>query len=219
MEDSNYVSIIIPSRGRTELLYKTLDTIKENTVYPYYDINIVVDYDDIETYSNVNGAYNTIINYSYAKYVGSINNGAEHSKNEYIAFLADDVFVESGWLSEAMYTMQRQFADNKGIVMFYDKEHNKRSSYGLVSKSFAYSINNWTLLNSNYYHKCSEIELQIKATNLGKSTVCKRAIVKHLHDYTEYNDDTKRRTESLKWRDSRVFNKFLKGSYYENQKR
>ena len=210
MDSNDYVSIIIPSRGRTEILYETLQIIEDNTIYPYYDVTVVVDYNDTETYNFVSGICNTTINYNYVKYVGSINNGAKASNNEYIAFLADDVTVENGWLSEAMYTMKKQFSDNKGVVMFWDEQNQKRSPYGLVSKTFAYGINNGELLNSEYYHKCSQLELQIKASDLGRSIVCRRALVKHMHDCIEYNDDTKNRTKALKWRDSRIFNKFMK---------
>jgi len=202
------VSIIIPSKYRIDILKETLQLIEENTAYPYYEIITVIDYDDYETYKIASGGTTVKINYGKSKYVGCINSGAISAKGKYVVFLADDVFVKTGWLSEAMYTMNH-LLKGVGLVKFYDIDKEKHSSYGLAEKEFAYKLNNNNLLPDDYYQYNADVAFQIKARKAKKYIVCKRARIRHLHSYMKNEDKTNQNAKRLFPRDTRKLKQFI----------
>lgn len=212
MDNDKLVSIIIPSKNRVDILKKTLQLIEDNTAYPYYEIITVIDYNDFETYKVASGGTTVKINYGKSKYVGAINSGARSAQGKYVVFLADDVFVKTGWLSEAMYVMQHLFK-GVGLVKFYDIDKDKHSSYGLTEKEFAFKLNNGNLLPDEYYHFNADVAFQIKAREQRKYIVSKRARIRHLHSYMKHEDQTNISAKRLFQRDTRKLRQFISKTY------
>jgi len=120
------VSILIPNKDEPEMLKNCIESIREKTAYPNYEILIVENnsesreifhyYKELSTEENVRlFRYRKSFNYS------AINNfGAAHAKGEYIILLNNDTLVITpGWIEEMLGVCQRQEVGAVGVKLLY----------------------------------------------------------------------------------------------------
>lgn len=103
--DFPLVSIIILNRNGENLLDNLFSSIKENTIYPNYEI-IILDNESIDsslklitTWSN-NLPINLIYKNNNQSFSHGNNIAAQHSKGDLLLFLNNDIEVTFGWLTE-----------------------------------------------------------------------------------------------------------------------
>ncbi|MGY6277393.1 glycoside hydrolase family 99-like domain-containing protein [Methylomonas sp. MgM2] len=115
-----FVSIIIPTKNRVDLLKPCVESIIEKTNYSNYEIIVVdnqSDEDETKAYLNdIVESYSVkVIRYDKPYNYASINNLAvEYAKGEYILLLNNDTqVIQSDWLGEMLRLGERS---NVGIV-------------------------------------------------------------------------------------------------------
>ena len=120
------VSVIIPNKDEKETLKACIDSIREKTEYPNYDIIIV---ENNSTTDEIFQYYKELsqdprirllrwkkeFNYS------AINNyGVRHANGEYLLFLNNDVTVITpGWIKELLGVCQRPEVGAAGVKLIY----------------------------------------------------------------------------------------------------
>ena len=120
------VSVIIPNKDEKETLKACIDSIREKTVYPNYEIIIV---ENNSTTDEIFQYYKELsqdprirllrwkkeFNYS------AINNyGVRHANGEYLLFLNNDVTVITpGWIKELLGVCQRPEVGAAGVKLIY----------------------------------------------------------------------------------------------------
>lgn len=123
------VSIIIPNKDEKETLKACIDSIREKTEYPNYEIIIV---ENNSTTDEIFQYYKELsqdprirllrwkkeFNYS------AINNyGVRHANGEYLLFLNNDVTVITpGWIKELLGVCQRPEVGAAGVKLIYPDE-------------------------------------------------------------------------------------------------
>ncbi len=126
IEGNPEVSIIIPTKDRSDILRKCIETIKKKTIYNNYEI-IIVDNNskDIRTkdyLKNISKLNNIkTLKYENPFNFSAINNyAARNSNSEYLLFLNNDVEVISPeWLSAMLEHAQRRDVGAVGCKLAY----------------------------------------------------------------------------------------------------
>lgn len=104
------VSVIVPTRGRKELLRKCLRSLREQD-YPREQYEIIVVEDGtsegrsvVESLSR-EGAPITYINIAHSGAASAYDAGLDHAKYEIVAFIDDDAIAAPNWLKELSSTL------------------------------------------------------------------------------------------------------------------
>ena len=124
-----FVSLLIPTRDGYEILSKCIESIREKTLYPNYEI-IVLDnqttcpqtlayFEKIKCHENV-----TILKYDKEFNYSAINNfGVRHAKGKIIGLINNDVeVINKGWLTEMVSHAIREDIGAVGAMLYYDNE-------------------------------------------------------------------------------------------------
>ena len=120
------VSILIPNKDEKEMLKNCIESIREKTTYPNYEILIVENNSetrDIYRYYKELSKEENIRLFRYRKgfNYSAINNfGAAHAKGEYIILLNNDTLVLTpGWIEEMLGVCQRREVGAVGVKLLY----------------------------------------------------------------------------------------------------
>ena len=123
------VSIIIPTKNQLEFLKTCINSIKNKTSYPFYEIIIVNnqsdDFDTLNYLENLNSQDNiSVYDYNYPFNYSAINNYAlNFAKGNVIVFLNNDIEVISKtWLDELVSHATRSEIGAVGALLFYPNE-------------------------------------------------------------------------------------------------
>ena len=125
--DYPLVSLLIPTRDRYNILHKCIESIRQKTHYPNYEI-IVLDnettcpktlnyFEKIKSYKNV-----TILEYHKPFNYSAINNfGVKHARGEIIGLVNNDIeIINEGWLTEMVQHALRPEIGAVGAKLYYD---------------------------------------------------------------------------------------------------
>ena len=120
------VSIIIPNKDEKETLKACIDSIREKTEYPNYEIIIV---ENNSTTDEIFQYYKELSQDSRIRLLrwkkefnySAINNyGVRHANGEYLLFLNNDVTVITpGWIKELLGVCQRPEVGAAGVKLIY----------------------------------------------------------------------------------------------------
>lgn len=184
------VGVCVVTFKRPQQLLKTLLQIKERTAYPNYNIYIIVDFE------SDNLTLNTLQKSGFieklpikkvemfstrAECVKATDKCYSIGKEEYFAWISDDMEVEEGWLQEAMKCMET-FSDKQGLVIFKDGIQNGRNACaGLISRDFINKRLNNIFMNEIYTHFGADLELFRKCKLINKVKYCPSSVVWHNH--------------------------------------
>ena len=120
------VSIIIPNKDEKETLKACIDSIREKTEYPNYEIIIVENNsttDEIFQYYKELSQDPRIRLFRWKKefnYSAINNYGVRHANGEYLLFLNNDVTVITpGWIRELLGVCQRPEVGAAGVKLIY----------------------------------------------------------------------------------------------------
>lgn len=120
------VSVIIPNKDEKETLKACIDSIREKTEYPNYEIIIVENNsttDEIFQYYKELSQDPRIRLLRWKKefnYSAINNNGVRHANGEYLLFLNNDVTVITpGWIKELLGVCQRPEVGAAGVKLIY----------------------------------------------------------------------------------------------------
>jgi len=129
LPDTPLVSLLIPTRDGYDILQKCIESIREKTTYPNYEI-IVLDnettcpktlayFEKIQQYKNLR-----ILEYHHPFNYSAINNfGVEHAKGEVIGLINNDIeIISNGWLTEMVQHAVREDIGAVGAMLYYDNE-------------------------------------------------------------------------------------------------
>ncbi len=127
--DHPLVSLLIPTRDGYDILSKCIESIREKTIYPNYEI-IVLDnettckktldyFEKIKQYENVK-----IVKYHYPFNYSAINNfGVKYAKGEIIGLINNDIeIISNGWLAEMVQHAIRPEIGAVGAMLYYDND-------------------------------------------------------------------------------------------------
>ena len=184
------VGICIITFKRSRQLLEMLPQIKERTLYPNYNIYIIVDFESDNLTLNALKESGLIEKLpikkvemfpSPAECVKATNRCYSIGEEPYFAWLSDDMEVEEGWLQEAMKCMQT-FPDKQGLVVFKDGIQNGRNACaGLVSRNFINKELNDIFMDETYIHFGADLELFRKCKLINKVKYCPSSVVWHNH--------------------------------------
>ena len=119
------VSIVIPSKDQPEILKQCIDSIRDLTDYPNYEIIVVDNGSNDENHAVIAEYLNPRdCTYLYGKYAFNFsfmcNKGASEAKGEYILFLNDDIeIIQKDWLSRMVGQALQQDVGTVGAKLYY----------------------------------------------------------------------------------------------------
>lgn len=184
----DHVTIIIPAYGddSTDKLYRTLESIEQNTQYNDYEVKVIVDGDpdllakvkeDHRQFKNTQFLYSEV-NQGYGK---TVNEAIMGSKGSYFVYLAQDVLVGSKWLAEALRVHKEAFPEGDGLVTFNDgKWYGEIACHGLVHRNFIKKYCGETLFYPGYKHYHVDLELTKVARREQKLAYAYNSVVYHV---------------------------------------
>lgn len=184
------VGICIITFKRPHQLLKTLSQIKERTLYPNYNIYIIIDFESDNLTLNALQESGLIEKLSIKKVemfpspaecVKTTNRCYSIGEEPHFAWLSDDMEVERGWLQEAMKCMET-FLSKQGLVVFKDGIQNgKNACAGLISRDFIKKELGGIFFNEIYIHYGADLELFRKCRLINKVKYCPSSVVWHNH--------------------------------------
>ena len=185
------VSIIIPNKDEKETLKACIDSIREKTEYPNYEIIIV---ENNSTTDEIFQYYKELsqdprirllrwkkeFNYS------AINNyGVRHANGEYLLFLNNDVTVITpGWIRELLGVCQRPEVGAAGVKLIYPDDTIQHAGCviglgGIAGHMFV----NMPANRTGYLHKASILQDMSAVT--AACMMMKRAVFEEAGGFTE----------------------------------
>ena len=140
------VSIIIPTKNNFKYIKKCIESIIENTTYPYFEIIIV---DTGSTNSQVNNFYGKLINdneniqiVKYKKkfnFSDACNYGADNSNGEYLLFLNNDTeVITHDWIQSLLEHAQRPEVGMVGPKLIFEDKTIQHAGIVLSERDIAF---------------------------------------------------------------------------------
>ncbi len=120
------ISVVIPSKDQWETLKACLDSIREKTTYPDYEIIVVENNsrepETFEYYKTIDGKDNIrVITWDKPFNYSAINNfGIRHASGQYVICLNNDIqVIAGGWMEELLGVCQREEVGVVGAKLYY----------------------------------------------------------------------------------------------------
>lgn len=120
------ISVVIPSKDQWETLKACLDSIREKTTYPDYEIIVVENNsrepETFEYYKTIDGRDNIrVITWDKPFNYSAINNfGIRHASGQYVICLNNDIqVITGGWMEELLGVCQREKVGVVGAKLYY----------------------------------------------------------------------------------------------------
>ena len=120
------ISVVIPSKDQWETLKACLDSIREKTTYPDYEIIVVENNsrepETFEYYKTIDGRDNIrVITWDKPFNYSAINNfGIRHASGQYVICLNNDIqVITGGWMEELLGVCQREEVGVVGAKLYY----------------------------------------------------------------------------------------------------
>lgn len=120
------ISVVIPSKDQWETLKACLDSIREKTTYPDYEIIVVENNsrepETFEYYKTIDGKDNIrVITWDKPFNYSAINNfGIRHASGQYVICLNNDIqVITGGWMEELLGVCQREEVGVVGAKLYY----------------------------------------------------------------------------------------------------
>lgn len=146
VEGTPLVSIVIPTKDNPEYIIRCVDSILENSSYPYFEIIIV---DTGSTDSKVEAYYTKLINDTEVKIVrwkkkpfnfsDACNLGASTAKGEYLLFLNNDTEVLSpNWIQGLLEHAQRPGVGMVGAKLLFPNATIQHAGVVLSERDIAF---------------------------------------------------------------------------------
>ena len=185
------VSIIIPNKDEKETLKACIDSIREKTEYPNYEIIIV---ENNSTTDEIFQYYKELSQDSRIRLLrwkkefnySAINNyGVRHANGEYLLFLNNDVTVITpGWIKELLGVCQRPEVGAAGVKLIYPDDTIQHAGCviglgGIAGHMFVDMPANRT----GYLHKASILQDMSAVT--AACMMMKRAVFEEAGGFTE----------------------------------
>jgi len=146
IKDTPLVSIVIPTKNNLKFIKRCVDSVIENTSYPYFEV-VVVDTGstdpEVEAYYTKTLANNpeiSIVRWKKAfNFSGACNLGAEKSKGEYLLFLNNDTEVISpDWIQGLLEHAQRPGIGMVGAKLYFPNETIQHAGVVLSERDIAF---------------------------------------------------------------------------------
>jgi GT2 family glycosyltransferase len=152
-----WVTAIIPTRDRVDLLRRCIDSLRIHTAYPRLELVVV----DNQSTDPMTLAYLkdlaatpgiTVLRYDAPFNYSAINNlGARHARGEMLALLNNDVEVAaSGWLEEMVSQACRPEIGAVGAMLYYPNDTIQHAGVilgiggsGIAAHAYAYRPRGW----------------------------------------------------------------------------
>ena len=125
LKDKPLVSILIPNKDQADTLAACINSIKQKTEYPNYEIIVIENNSEEETtfsyYKEIEGENVKVVYWDGEFNYSAINNfGVRHASGEYLLFLNNDIEVIRGdWLGEMLANCKRKEVGIVGAKLYY----------------------------------------------------------------------------------------------------
>ena len=138
------ISILIPNKNHKEDLKRCIDSIQAKTTYDNYEIIVIennsTEPDTFQYYEELKQNPSVqIITYNHPFNFSALNNeGAKHTKGEYLLLLNNDTEVlSSDWLQEMLMYAQREDVGAVGAKLYYPDGTIQHAGIGIGIKMLA----------------------------------------------------------------------------------
>lgn len=148
------VTLLITTYKRPSGLKRIIDSIKKYTNDILYDLLIIIDGGDCETYNYcVENNINCILTSWQRDFVANMNMAVYTCRTPYVVILADDMeIIQNNWLQDSVKIFKEKFLDGVGLMTFNDSIQNGRLfASGMTSKKFVYEMGG-NLYNNSFFH-------------------------------------------------------------------
>lgn len=209
------VTLIVLTYHRINGLKRIIDSIKKYTTDTLYDLLVVIDNDDTESYQwCLEQNIKCILSSWNRDFVSQANLGIYICQTPYFILLSDDAeIIEPNWLSKSLKIYKDKFRNNLGILAFNDGiQKGKVFIFGLISKKLVNFFNN-NLYCVKYGHYGADRELVYLAKAFGYYFY--EDSIHILHDHPGKNgikDDIYKLSENNFWKQDQELKKYRRNN-------
>ena len=182
------VAIVIPTMGRTRLLFPLAWNIAKTTPAGIFQIYFVINTDDALTQHavlGIAGPVHMVLTEQHG-YPAAVNAGVRHSAERLIAIVNDDVKFHDGWwdgLRKVLTPLVSVVATND---LSPHTENGDACTQPVVKRDYIELHGGaWgepgVAMHEGYYHNFSETELFDLAKSRGVATFAPECVIEHLH--------------------------------------
>lgn len=224
VENMKELTYIITTYKRKESLCRLIRSIN-NKCYGEYNILVVIDGDDNETYTSfrANDKIDCILSSKNHECVLQTNLGVYACDTPYFVWLSDDFIIETESFTEkCLESFKKHFPDDIGLLLFKDNvQDGNIAVVGMSSKKFVYEVGGH-FQYPEYLHYKGDRELTELARELGMYAYDESLVVPHLHKivtgktdlvYEESEENCTQHDLSI-YNSRKIDNLFLKNKNY-----
>lgn len=177
------VSIIVPTLNRPRLLEKLIANIQATTLADNYELILLIEDDDIDTWNFINKTPIPAPIYYYAiptqsTPIAAWNIGLKKSQFPWLLLGADDIEFTPHWLEDALGT------PNQGFLALPEKEGGNPDlnwePHFMATRAWLKEFQHGVLTIPHYYHWGTDVETCDRASNSG-TFVRARTVIAHNH--------------------------------------
>jgi glycosyltransferase involved in cell wall biosynthesis len=190
-------TLIIPTRGRVDILKRCLDSLAQTNKKPI-ELIIVCD-NDMESeiwltdYWLEHRSARESVYYNNHERLGfwqSINRAIEVLPgDEPFCYFGKDVVFDPDWLTHAEECFTTHYPSGLGLVSFRDDVVNHgNASHGMTTKRWLEVVFGYPHFPRMYWHHYCDSELTNRSRDFGRYTYCEASHVPHLHEPTGHDD-------------------------------
>jgi glycosyltransferase involved in cell wall biosynthesis len=136
-------TIFVLTYKRINGLIRIIDSIKKHTTETLYDLIVIIDGDDTESYQwCIENNIKCILSNWQRECVAQTNLGYYISETPYIVKFDDDMEItEDNWLANSLKIFKEKFKNDSGLLCFNDGlSHGAVFTTGLTSKKFIHDV-------------------------------------------------------------------------------
>ena len=144
-------------------------------------------------------------------FIRTLNQAARRSSAQYIVYLAEDAWPGDGWLHTAYERIRRE---KKSLLAFNcGKWHGRVAAFGMVEKSWAYSLYDEEILYGGYQSHRADNELTVIARSQNKFVYAPECVLIE-NDVDKVFRRSEREAGNFKREDARLFRQRFLGGFF-----
>lgn len=202
------VTVLVLTYKRREGLNRILSSVREKSGNTPYDLLVMVDNDDTESYNYcIENGVKCILSSFHRDFVAQVNLGVSACETPYMVKFDDDQeVVEEDFLDKALTMYKEKFKNNNGIMLFNDGLCvGSVFTTGMFTKKFVYEMGG-SLVHPKFKHFGGDRELVRLTKELGVYHYADTIKINHYHpDHRDSalvneKDETYKISENKFWR-------------------
>lgn len=178
MYDIDDLLVLIPTKGRHDLLNQAVDSFLETTKKS----QLCIIFDDEQEIFWPSPRVSSVRTPKRMGYWGALNVGFDLFPYPLLGYFANDVIFHEGWETISVRAYNKYFPDGKGLLALRDEVWNEyHAAHGIISREWLSVLYDNSRFPSEYGHHYGDSELTQFSKDLRRFRYCEEAYVEHLH--------------------------------------